>query len=161
MVRRPHSPRCRIVRFFLVLVLTAVVGASARAQSSSNVQTMVGAVPLATAAPSIEVAATVQAIIARTGDTAVATFTRAGGDKTKKLFVYYSIKGTAKNGVDYRFINGRLKIKPNKDSARLLITPVVASTYKGLKSIKLRVRPNTAYSLGTNAEAILYISYGS
>ena len=79
---------------------------------------------------------------------------------SKKLFVYYTVRGSAKDGVDYHFINGRLKIKPGKDSARLSVTPIFARSGGGLKTIKIKVRPNPAYSAGTNDKVTLYVNYG-
>ena len=162
MVRHPRSPRFQAKYFFLlpVAAVTALAlfasGGPVRAQSLAVAE----AAPIPVAIATINVEATVSMVIARTGDSLVVTFTRNGGDTAKKVFVYYALKGSAKNGTDYRFANGRLKIKPNKTSAKLTLTPLISGPGGGLKTIRLKVRPNAAYAVGTDQEVKLHVNYG-
>ena len=162
MVRLPRFPRHRAARLLLLPALAAFLcggGAAASAQSAPNVE-MADAVPSVAALPGIEVAATEPIVIARTGVPAVATFTRTGGSLSRDLLVYYSVTGTAKNGVDYRFIKGRLTIRSNKKSARLFVTPLITQHGGGIKTIQIKTRSNPAYKVGADREATLYISFG-
>ena len=83
------------------------------------------------------------------------TFSRSGGDLTKKLVVSYKVKGSAADGTDYVFLSGSKKIKPNKTSASIQIVPQGDLGGAGSKKVKLVVLPSAAYSIsGTPTVAV-------
>ena len=101
--------------------------------------------------PIITVMATTPAAHVGDGSIGVITFTRAGGDMTKKLTILYKVKGSAKNGTDYVLVSGKAKIKPNHTSGSLAIHPEGDLGGAVSAKVKLVVLPDpsgTNYTLG-------------
>ena len=82
------------------------------------------------------------------------------GDTSKNLVVKYSIRGTAKNGVDYRPIANFVTIPNGASEVLISIQPQEQERYQGLKTVFLSLEnlPNSLeYMLGSNFHAVVNI----
>ena len=104
------------------------------------------------ALPAIDLVATVPRATAGGGGNGLFTVTRTG-DVSKKLFVYYAIKGGAQNGRDYALLSGRVKIKPGKSSANIAIVPGDTLSGPSPVKVKLGLLPQAAYQIGGSTTA--------
>ncbi|MEI2580246.1 glycosyl hydrolase family 28 protein [Scytonema sp. PRP1] len=95
----------------------------------------------------------------KAGDTGEFIVTRTGG-KNQALRVKYTIRGTAKNGRDYKTISHYVTIPPGAASAKIPIQPIRKNKNQGLKTVFLSLEnlPNTTeYMLGSNFHAVANI----
>ena len=70
------------------------------------------------------------------------------------LTIHYAIKGSAKNGVDYKMLTGTLKIPAGATSRKIKIAPLNRGIKGGGKAIvNLTLKAGTGYALGTEREA--------
>jgi hypothetical protein len=90
-------------------------------------------------------------------DTGEFTFTRFGTASTD-LRVYFTIGGTASNGVDYVTIPNSFVIPAGSLSASLPIVPVDDTLVEGPETVTLTLQANTAYSLGTPMNGTVIIN---
>ena len=80
--------------------------------------------------------------VAREGTTNTATFRiRRTGPTNDALTVYYSIRGTASNGVDYVAIPNSLTIPAGRRGARIVITPIDDNLPERIETVRLRLTP--------------------
>ena len=103
--------------------------------------------------PVIDVVATVPRVTAGSGDSAAFTISRLGGDLSQKIIVAYSIKGSARNGTDYFTISGKQKMKPNKTSSTIQITPTGDLSGDEPLVVKITLLPAVTYQIGTATKA--------
>ena len=71
--------------------------------------------------------------------------TRTGTDLSKALKVFYSLGGSAVDGEDYATLPDVKKLRPNKQTVTISVTPTAAAV-AGSK-VKLKVLPETDYAL--------------
>lgn len=93
----------------------------------------------------------------KTGDGCEFLVTRTG-DNNQTLKVKYSIRGTARNGIDYKTISNYVTIPAGATSAKIPIQPIGNKKNKGLKTVfvSLENLPNrTDYLLGANFQAVV------
>jgi hypothetical protein len=100
--------------------------------------------------------------VAREGTSNTAIFRiRRTGPTNSPLTVFYSIGGTATNGVDYLTIPGSLTIPAGRYGARLVITPIDDKLDEPIETVRLRlVSPPfspTTYEIGRPARAAAVI----
>ncbi len=71
-----------------------------------------------------------------------ATFSvsRSGGTE-RPLVVYYSVSGSASNGVDYRALTGRVTIPQGAVSAPIVIEPVDDRLVEGVETVGITIEP--------------------
>lgn len=82
-------------------------------------------------------------IVAQTGDTTVIEgcanaevfFVRAVNDTATALTVYYTVGGTATNGVDFNNLPGSVTFLPGQDSVSLIIVPILDNITEAPESI--------------------------
>jgi hypothetical protein len=77
--------------------------------------------------------------------------------------VFYSLSGTALNGVDYRELSGRLTIPIGASSARLVVDPIDDQLVEGVETVVVTIDPpvciaifpppSDCYVVGTNSHA--------
>jgi hypothetical protein len=80
--------------------------------------------------------------IAREGTTDTATFrVRRVGATNDPLTVFYAIRGTAQNGVDYVQIPACITIPPGRRSARIVIQPIEDNLPERFETVLLRLIP--------------------
>ena len=78
-----------------------------------------------------------------TGAMNTATFSVSRTGPTERpLVVYYSLSGTASNGVDYRMLPGRLVIPSNASSANLVIEPIDDRLVEGTETVGVTLEPS-------------------
>ncbi|NOS68533.1 MAG: PKD domain-containing protein [Verrucomicrobia bacterium] len=75
------------------------------------------------------------------------TFTRFGTTNTP-LQVFFTITGTASNGVDYAAISNSFVIPAGVLTAKLPITPLDDPLVEGPETVTITLQPNAAYTLG-------------
>ena len=79
-------------------------------------------------------------------------FTNGAPAKT----VYYSISGTASNGVDFTpFLSGSVSIPAGQSACTIPITPSFHTNVVGTKELTLSLLANAAYAIGTNNSATI------
>jgi len=87
---------------------------------------------------------------AREGTSNTAAFRiRRTGPTNSALLVFYTIRGTASNGVDYVTIPHSLSIPPGRRSARILITPINDDLPERIETVLLRLVDPPFDSLAT------------
>ena len=70
--------------------------------------------------------------------------------------VYYSISGTASNGVDFSpFLTGSVVIPAGQDSNTIPITPLFHTSIVGTRELTLSLLASGAYAVGTNNSATI------
>jgi hypothetical protein len=111
-------------------------------------------------APTVSIKATVPQVMAASGEAAVLTLSRTGGDLTKALLVAYSVNGTAKPGSDYSPLVGTKKFKPGQSSVQINVDPKRDLKGDGKLSVTLRLKPKADYVVGTPAMASVRIETG-
>jgi hypothetical protein len=79
------------------------------------------------------------------------------GDLTGNLVVYYTLSGTASNGVDYVSPSGAVTIPANQTSADIVITPIDDLLVEGDESVIATLVSNPAYNIGDPGIATLFI----
>ncbi len=79
------------------------------------------------------------------------------GDQTANLVVYYSLSGTASNGVDYVSPSGALTIPAGQTSADVVVTPIDDLLLEGDESVTLTLTQNPGYDVGNSSSATLFI----
>lgn len=100
-------------------------------------------------------------------DPGVFTITRTGGTAFP-LPVYYSVHGTASNGVDYAAIHNVVVIPAGRSSTEVVIQPLGDNLVEGPETVALRLEdmaciaifppPPDCYIVGTPREAIVSIA---
>ena len=86
------------------------------------------------------------------------TFTRTSSSGA--LTVYYSVRGTATNGVDYKSISGNVTFASGKTSVELPIEPLFDGTDEGDETVTVVLEPATptqTYRGGTITDATVVI----
>ena len=69
--------------------------------------------------------------------------TRTGTDLSTKLLVDYTVHGTAVNGTDIDALSGVKKIRPNKQTVSIAVTPTASATSG--EQVKLKLTANGDY----------------
>lgn len=82
--------------------------------------------------------------------------TRDGCD-AQALTVFYTVSGTATNGVDYRALKGRVKIPAGKDSTTITVAPIDDSIPEGTETVVLTLSAETTYGISGVANATVSI----
>jgi hypothetical protein len=96
--------------------------------------------------------------VAREGTTNTAAFRiRRTGPTNSALTVFYAIRGTAANGVDYVTIPNSLTIPAGRRGARIVITPIDDNLPERIETVRLRLTPPPflppTYEIGLPARA--------
>jgi hypothetical protein len=91
-------------------------------------------------------------------DTGEFTFTRFGTTNTP-LQVFFTISGTASNGVDYVAISNSFVIPAGSLSAALPIIPIDDTLVEGTETVILTLLPNSAYSFWPSTSGTVFILY--
>ncbi|MBP0003068.1 MAG: S8 family serine peptidase, partial [Cyanobacteria bacterium SBC] len=91
----------------------------------------------------------------QTSQPAIFTVKRSGGDNSKAENVYYTVSGSADNGIDYSVVSGVVTIPAGSDRTTVKIQPINDSKYEGTETVSLQVTANPNYKLGatTNGTA--------
>lgn len=75
------------------------------------------------------------------------------GDLTQPLRVFYSVAGTARNGVDYRFLDGNLTLGAGEASGDILVAAIEDYLPEPDETVIVRLRPDRTYQLADGAFA--------
>lgn len=96
-------------------------------------------------------------------DPAVFTIRRVAGPRNLDVTVFYSVDGTAQNGVDYSELSGRALLPNGAESARLVVNPVPDRAREGDETVIIRLEqpvciaifppPPECYDIGPNGAA--------
>jgi len=90
-------------------------------------------------------------------NTGAFTFTRTG-PTTSALTVYFSVDGTARNGLDYAAIPSSIEIPAGAANAVLTITPLDDTVFEAAERVALTLASDPNYSVGTTAPQNVTIS---
>jgi hypothetical protein len=102
--------------------------------------------------------------LAREGTTNTATFAlRRSGPTNLPLTVWYEVRGTASNGVDYVAIPDRVTIPAGRRTARMVIEPIDDRLVERIETVILRLvepptmQPGLSYLIGRPGAAAAVI----
>jgi hypothetical protein len=79
------------------------------------------------------------------------------GDLSQELTVFYSVKGTAQNGVDYKKLPGKVTIPRGKSSIAVTVYPKDDKVRERNESVKVILKKNAAYELEAPMSAVVTI----
>ncbi len=79
------------------------------------------------------------------------------GDLTSALAVFYTLSGTASNGVDYIAPTGAVTILVGQTSADINLSSLDDTNMEGNESVTVTLTQNGAYDIGTPGAATLFI----
>jgi hypothetical protein len=79
------------------------------------------------------------------------------GATTSSLSVYFTMGGTAQNGVDYNTITSPVTIPAGASSVNVTLTPIDDAVYEGSETAILTISADAAYGIGTPGSATITI----
>jgi hypothetical protein len=85
----------------------------------------------------------------------VFTVSRSNGDLSQGQVVYYSLGGSAQNGVDYATLSGSVVIPAGYSSATVVVQPL--GLLNLLKTVVLTISPDSSYNVGSSDSATVEI----
>jgi hypothetical protein len=83
-------------------------------------------------------------------------FSRAGNLR-KPVTIFYSVGGTATNGVDYVWLPGSVTIPAGIAAKRVLINPIYDKVMEGNQTVTITISQNPLYLVGSPASATVTI----
>lgn len=86
------------------------------------------------------------------------TLTRSGGDNSKAETVYYTLSGTASNGVDYSGLSGTATFVAGQTSLDISINIVDDAIVEGTETLSISLMGNSKYSLGASTISTISIA---
>ncbi|MDE3068503.1 MAG: S8 family serine peptidase [Verrucomicrobiota bacterium] len=128
-----------------------VTGSSGQTSSAGQTITVTNAPPPPS---SSTVTVVVSQPLATSLTPGVFTISRSG-DTTSSLAVYYSLGGTAQNGVDYQTLPGVATIAAGSSSASVVVQPL--GLVNVLKTVVLTISPDSSYTVGSPGSATVTI----
>jgi hypothetical protein len=103
---------------------------------------------------------TIKAVDARTAepgsDKGQARVTRTGAT-TNSLAVYYTLRGTARNGTDYRKLSGKVVIPIGAKTATISVRAINDSLRESTEDVKIGLVKKLTYQVGSQASAKISI----
>ena len=95
------------------------------------------------------------------GDPGTFTVSREGNTNSA-LRVFYSVSGTASNGVDYVTLSNSVALGAGHRNATIQITPINDAHYEGMERVEIRLQPPpfdvVSYVIGTPSNAVVNIT---
>ncbi len=79
------------------------------------------------------------------------------GDLKKSLTIFYSVGGTATNGVDYKKLSGSVSLSAGYAAKNVLITPINDKIREGNETVTITISQNPLYTVGSPASATVTI----
>jgi hypothetical protein len=83
--------------------------------------------------------------------------TRTGGCMANALNVFYSVSGTATNGMDYNRLRGRATIQAGQPRGNVTVKPIDDTTAEPDETVTLTLSPNAGYTIGSPSTATVTI----
>lgn len=136
----------------LGVVQSLDIGESTEATTSSD-----GTFNLTTPATQVSVAATTPVAYEQGAASGVVTITRTPEDIGNPVTVFYTLTGTASNGVDYSILTNRVTIAAGQTTTNIAITPIDDSLPELSESAVLTIRGSGGYSVGFPLSATIAI----
>ncbi|MHB8973310.1 MAG: putative Ig domain-containing protein [Pirellulaceae bacterium] len=89
------------------------------------------------------------------------TVTRADGDTSQNLMVFYAVTGTAVAGTNYQYLGGTINILPGQSTAQINVTPINDNASGPNRSVVMTLSMGCcgggAYTIGSPSSATLTI----
>jgi hypothetical protein len=79
------------------------------------------------------------------------------GDPSEPLIVRYKVYGTATNGVDYKKLSGKIKIRAGASYGMVTVVPLDDTEVEGKETVNIRLVGKPAYIVGTASTAKVVI----
>jgi PKD repeat protein/photosystem II stability/assembly factor-like uncharacterized protein len=79
------------------------------------------------------------------------------GDTSAPLKVFYLLTGSAKNGIDYKKLPGKVTIRTGQSLAKITVKPVDGTTKEKLEKVKVKLVGKPAYLVGSPRSAVVII----
>jgi hypothetical protein len=128
------------------------IGESTEAITSSD-----GAFTLLTPATEVSVVAATALALESSSVPGVFRITRTTEEIGKPVTVFYTLAGTATNGVDYQTVTNQVTIAANQTSADITITPIDDSIVELSETVVLTIKGSGGYSVGFPLSATVSI----
>ena len=80
---------------------------------------------------------------------------RSGGDNSKAETVYYTVKGTAQSGEDYRELSGQVTIPAGRSTALVTVNSIDDSEVESTENLIFEVTQDSAYTLSDSVQTEL------
>lgn len=103
-------------------------------------------------------------------DTATFTVRRVAGPRDVAVTVFYKLDGTARNGIDYQELNGRVTLPSGESSAKIIVVPIADKALEGEETVLLKIQepacpeiflpPPECYQIAPPGSAIAVIRDG-
>jgi len=93
-------------------------------------------------------------------DIGIFTVTRTGGTPSP-LMLFYTLSGTATNGLDYQSLNGSVTIAAGNSSVAITVVPLLDGFFETSETVTLTLSVAASYIVGTPASASVTISDGT
>jgi hypothetical protein len=128
---------------------------TARAHATDGSEVVSSKVPVAVGLRSEQVVLAITAtrpVAAELGangapELAVLVVKRIGGPKNIEVPVFYSVSGTAQNGVDYSELSGHALLPKNADALELIVKPVADDLVEGEETVVVKLEPPTCIAI--------------
>jgi hypothetical protein len=128
------------------------IGESTEAITGSD-----GTFTLLTPATQVSVAASTSPALEEGSSAGVITVTRTPEEISQPLTVFYTISGSATNGVDYETITNQVIIPANETSADITITPIDDNEVEPVEKVVVTVQGSGGYSVGFPLSATVFV----
>ncbi|MCF6324839.1 MAG: FG-GAP-like repeat-containing protein [Gammaproteobacteria bacterium] len=93
-------------------------------------------------------------------DSGTFTVSRTGGTPSP-LLLFYTVGGTATNGLDYQSLNGSVTIAAGSSSAVITLTPLLDGFFEASETVIVTLSVAASYTVGVPASASVTISDGT
>jgi len=93
-------------------------------------------------------------------DSGTFTVTRTGGTPSP-LLLFYTVSGTATNGLDYQSLSGSVTIPAGNSSAAITLTPLLDGFFEASETVTLTLSIEPFYIVGAPSSASVSISDGT
>jgi len=90
-------------------------------------------------------------------DTGTFTVSRTG-ENPSALLLYYTVSGTASNGLDYQSLDGNVIIAAGSNSASITLTPLLDGDFEANETVIVALNIDATYTVGTPSSATVTIS---
>jgi hypothetical protein len=79
------------------------------------------------------------------------------GDTSRPLTVFYTLSGSAKNGIDYRRLPGKITFRAGSSTATIGVKPIDDHAREKLEKVKVKLAGSAAYRLGLPRRSVVTI----
>lgn len=125
-----------------------------RLSTAARVEDLESRVLFAAGTPTVAVRATDPTAAEAGRSTGTFEFTRAGGDTSQSLTIWYAASGSATPDADYAKLGSGITIPSGATSARITVKPIDDAASEGTESVNVKIQPSSRYAIGTGSATV-------